>query len=220
VSEAYPHLIFDRFSSKLGTRVAAILKHLFPPPKHDTKRVITFANQVRRCVRQRAHLLCSSATGRTHWDEWGWSSKASGSLVNNRPYPPTKASGRAGVSSVLSPWLWQAYRVSPSSCTLVLLSFSSFQFQSDYISFRHHTYEMPKGVKSVTLKECGPRFELKLYQVGGRLLLLVLLVSLCTSISPIFHHQLLTPSLLPCSLPLALRLADQAGHSGPSPRRE
>ena len=39
--------------------------------------------------------------------------------------------------------------------------------QSDYISFRHHTYEMPKGVKSVALKECGPRFEMKLYQVGG-----------------------------------------------------
>lgn len=37
--------------------------------------------------------------------------------------------------------------------------------QSDYISFRHHTYEMPKGVKSVALKECGPRFEMKLYQV-------------------------------------------------------
>jgi len=37
--------------------------------------------------------------------------------------------------------------------------------QSDYISFRHHTYEMPKGAKSIMLKECGPRFELKLYQV-------------------------------------------------------
>jgi hypothetical protein len=46
MSEAYPRLIFDRFSSKLGTRVANILKYLFPPPKHDSKRVITFANQV------------------------------------------------------------------------------------------------------------------------------------------------------------------------------
>ena len=48
--------------------------------------------------------------------------------------------------------------------------------QSDYISFRHHTYEMPKGVKSVALKECGPRFEMKLYQVrgvGGRALAVV-----------------------------------------------
>ena len=37
--------------------------------------------------------------------------------------------------------------------------------QSDYISFRHHTYEMPRGAKSVELKEVGPRFELKLYQI-------------------------------------------------------
>ncbi|GAX76868.1 hypothetical protein CEUSTIGMA_g4314.t1 [Chlamydomonas eustigma] len=81
VSEAYPHLIFDQFTSKLGERLACVLKHLFPVPKDDTKRVITFANQ------------------------------------------------------------------------------------SDYISFRHHTYTMPKGVKSVELKECGPRFELKPYQI-------------------------------------------------------
>ncbi len=48
VSEAYPHLILDNFSSKLGSRVANILKYLFPVPKQDSKRVITFANQVRR----------------------------------------------------------------------------------------------------------------------------------------------------------------------------
>lgn len=30
ISEAYPHLIFDQFSSKLGARVGNILKHLFP----------------------------------------------------------------------------------------------------------------------------------------------------------------------------------------------
>lgn len=36
---------------------------------------------------------------------------------------------------------------------------------NDYISFRHHTFQMPKGVKSVALTECGPRFELKLYQI-------------------------------------------------------
>ncbi len=81
VSEAYPHLIFDQLNSKLGERATCILKHLFPVPKDETKRVITFANR------------------------------------------------------------------------------------SDYISFRHHTYTMPKGAKSVELKECGPRFELKLYQI-------------------------------------------------------
>lgn len=37
--------------------------------------------------------------------------------------------------------------------------------QSDFISMRHHTYAMPRGVKSVELKECGPRFEMKLYQI-------------------------------------------------------
>ena len=37
--------------------------------------------------------------------------------------------------------------------------------QADFISFRHHTFEQPRGVSSVQLTECGPRFELKLYQV-------------------------------------------------------
>jgi U3 small nucleolar ribonucleoprotein protein IMP4 len=41
----------------------------------------------------------------------------------------------------------------------------TFANVNDYISFRHHTYEQPRGVKSITLTECGPRFELKLYQI-------------------------------------------------------
>ncbi|KXS10889.1 Brix-domain-containing protein [Gonapodya prolifera JEL478] len=45
VSEQYPHLIFDGFSSKLGKRVQNILKYLFPVPKDDSKRVLTFANK-------------------------------------------------------------------------------------------------------------------------------------------------------------------------------
>lgn len=45
VSEAYPHLIFDKFETKLGQRVMNILKHMFPIPKADSKRVMTFANQ-------------------------------------------------------------------------------------------------------------------------------------------------------------------------------
>jgi U3 small nucleolar ribonucleoprotein protein IMP4 len=44
VSEAYPHLIFNNFTSKLGDRITNILKHLFPVPKVDSKRVITFSN--------------------------------------------------------------------------------------------------------------------------------------------------------------------------------
>ncbi|PWA80418.1 ribosomal RNA processing Brix domain protein [Artemisia annua] len=44
VSQAYPHLILNNFSTKIGERTANILKHLFPVPKPDTKRIITFAN--------------------------------------------------------------------------------------------------------------------------------------------------------------------------------
>lgn len=36
-SEAYPHLIFDGFSSALGKRLANVLKHLFPVPKDDSE---------------------------------------------------------------------------------------------------------------------------------------------------------------------------------------
>ncbi|KAK9321432.1 anticodon-binding protein [Lipomyces orientalis] len=46
VSESYPHLIFDNFTSPLGSRVVQILKHVFPPGvKKDSARVITFANR-------------------------------------------------------------------------------------------------------------------------------------------------------------------------------
>jgi U3 small nucleolar ribonucleoprotein protein IMP4 len=44
MSEQYPHLIFHNFKTKLGLRTMSILKYLFPVPKEDSKRVITFAN--------------------------------------------------------------------------------------------------------------------------------------------------------------------------------
>jgi len=44
MSEAYPHLIFNGFTTALGERVTKVLKHLFPVPKADSKRVITFSN--------------------------------------------------------------------------------------------------------------------------------------------------------------------------------
>lgn len=44
MSEQYPHLIFHNFKTQLGQRVISILKYLFPVPKPDSKRVITFAN--------------------------------------------------------------------------------------------------------------------------------------------------------------------------------
>lgn len=44
VSEQYPHLIFHNFKTQLAERTMSILKYLFPVPKEDSKRVITFAN--------------------------------------------------------------------------------------------------------------------------------------------------------------------------------
>ncbi|XP_050597029.1 U3 small nucleolar ribonucleoprotein protein IMP4 [Bombus affinis] len=44
MSEQYPHLVFHNFKTKLGERVMSILKYLFPVPKEDSKRIITFAN--------------------------------------------------------------------------------------------------------------------------------------------------------------------------------
>lgn len=82
VSQAYPHLILDAFTSPLGQRVAGILRHLFPVPKPDARRVITWANT------------------------------------------------------------------------------------ADYISFRHHVYAQPGGPATLELRECGPRFEAKLYQIS------------------------------------------------------
>ncbi|XP_044162663.1 U3 small nucleolar ribonucleoprotein protein IMP4 isoform X3 [Bufo gargarizans] len=45
MSEAYPHLVFHNFTSRLGRRVSDILKYLFPVPKDESKRVMSFANQ-------------------------------------------------------------------------------------------------------------------------------------------------------------------------------
>lgn len=44
VSEQFPHLVFHGFSSNLGKRVTTILKSLFPVPKEESTRVVTFAN--------------------------------------------------------------------------------------------------------------------------------------------------------------------------------
>nr|XP_015200935.1 PREDICTED: U3 small nucleolar ribonucleoprotein protein IMP4 [Lepisosteus oculatus] len=45
MSEAFPHLIFHNFTSRLGKRVSDILKYLFPVPKDESRRVVTFSNQ-------------------------------------------------------------------------------------------------------------------------------------------------------------------------------
>jgi U3 small nucleolar ribonucleoprotein protein IMP4 len=85
MSEAYPHLIFHNFSSRLGLRVCNILKYLFPVPKPESKRILSFVNS------------------------------------------------------------------------------------EDFISFRHHTFkknaEQGNPDNHIELKEVGPRFEMKLYQI-------------------------------------------------------
>mmetsp|Transcript_9635 Transcript_9635/g.18790 ORF Transcript_9635/g.18790 Transcript_9635/m.18790 type:complete len:289 (-) Transcript_9635:1160-2026(-) len=45
MSEEYPNLIFDGFNSNIGERVSDILKYLFPVPKVDSRRVISFVNR-------------------------------------------------------------------------------------------------------------------------------------------------------------------------------
>ncbi|XP_055323281.1 U3 small nucleolar ribonucleoprotein protein IMP4 isoform X2 [Sitodiplosis mosellana] len=44
MSEQKPHLVFHNFKTKLAERTTSILKYLFPVPKEDSKRVVTFAN--------------------------------------------------------------------------------------------------------------------------------------------------------------------------------
>jgi len=79
VSQQYPHLFFHGMTTPLGKRVRNILKFLFPVPKPEATRVMSFINQ------------------------------------------------------------------------------------SDFISFRHHTYK--KHRNEVDLKEIGPRFEMRLFQI-------------------------------------------------------
>lgn len=62
VSESYPHLIFEGFTTRLGKRVVQILKHLFPPRDPPTSgaklgnRVITFKN-VEDSIEVRHHVF-------------------------------------------------------------------------------------------------------------------------------------------------------------------
>jgi U3 small nucleolar ribonucleoprotein protein IMP4 len=44
VSEAYPHLVFHNFGTPLGGRIRTVLQRLFPVPKPDSRRVLTFSN--------------------------------------------------------------------------------------------------------------------------------------------------------------------------------
>lgn len=63
MSEQYPHLIFHNFKTVLGQRVMSILKYLFPVPKEDSKRVISFANHD-DCICFRHHVYKKSERGK------------------------------------------------------------------------------------------------------------------------------------------------------------
>lgn len=61
VSESYPHLIFDGFTTPLGKRVVKILSHLFPPREGTAatklgSRVVTFKN-IEDSVEVRHHVF-------------------------------------------------------------------------------------------------------------------------------------------------------------------
>ncbi|KAH8417296.1 hypothetical protein KR222_008391 [Zaprionus bogoriensis] len=50
MSEQKPHLIFSNFKSPIALRTVNILKHLFPVPKENAERIITFVNNEDRIV--------------------------------------------------------------------------------------------------------------------------------------------------------------------------
>ena len=58
VSESYPHLIFNGFTTPLGKRVEKILKHIFPPREGGKQgsRVVTFKN-VEDSIEVRHHVF-------------------------------------------------------------------------------------------------------------------------------------------------------------------
>jgi U3 small nucleolar ribonucleoprotein protein IMP4 len=63
VSESYPHIIFDGFTTKLGKRVVQILKHLFPPREPGQKlgsRVVTFKN-IEDAIEVRHHVFVKTS---------------------------------------------------------------------------------------------------------------------------------------------------------------
>ncbi|KAJ2078835.1 snoRNA-binding rRNA-processing protein imp4 [Coemansia sp. RSA 988] len=70
ISEAYPHLIFENFNSRLGSRIKSVLRYLFPVPKLDTKRVLTFANDS-DFISFRHHVYAKSAHNEVQLAEVG-----------------------------------------------------------------------------------------------------------------------------------------------------
>ncbi|KAK3685886.1 anticodon-binding protein [Podospora appendiculata] len=75
VSESFPHLIFEGFTTKLGLRLVKILKHMFPPRDPNTSkiagnRVITFVNQD-DCIEVRHHVFVKTSYDSVELSEVG-----------------------------------------------------------------------------------------------------------------------------------------------------
>ncbi|KAI0473076.1 Brix-domain-containing protein [Xylariaceae sp. FL0804] len=76
VSESYPHLVFDGFTSRLGLRVVKILKHLFPPREAVTSntklgsRVVTFKN-IDDTIEVRHHVFVKTSFDSVELSEVG-----------------------------------------------------------------------------------------------------------------------------------------------------
>ena len=73
VSESYPHLIFEGFSTPLGRRVVQVLKHIFPPrdgPHKVGNRVVTFKN-VDDSIEIRHHVFVQTAYNQVELAEVG-----------------------------------------------------------------------------------------------------------------------------------------------------
>ena len=64
ISEAYPHLIIDQFSSKLGQRVGNILKFLFPAPKVRSCALLALASPHQATVMQAEPVLLDTESCR------------------------------------------------------------------------------------------------------------------------------------------------------------
>jgi U3 small nucleolar ribonucleoprotein protein IMP4 len=62
MSEAFPHLVLDGFTTDLGTRVGTILKCLFPVPRADSKRIVTFRNS-NDFISFRHHMYSRTGSG-------------------------------------------------------------------------------------------------------------------------------------------------------------
>lgn len=63
MSEQYPHLVFENFTTPLGQRIKSILRYLFPVPRDDSTRLLSFDN-VNDFISFRHHTFKKLAGGR------------------------------------------------------------------------------------------------------------------------------------------------------------